>query len=59
MKDLTGKKVYIIDKQSDYFREWGTIVQFDSNNEIYVAIANGQDSIPLFSIDQLKVAKNI
>ena len=61
MKDLTGynligKKVFITDSDSSYYNEWGIIKDYDGDY-FYVAIAEGTDSIPIFSRDQFTVKK--
>ncbi len=53
---LAGQKVYITDKESIYFDEWGTVVDFDG--ECYhVAIANGKSAV-IFNRNQFKVPRN-
>ena len=51
---LIGKYVFINDKESIYFQEWGRIVDFDGD-VYYIAIADGADSIPIFDRSQFKV----
>lgn len=55
---LIGKKVYITDKLSQYYNEWGIIKAY-GGEYYHVAIANGTDSLPIFSRDQFRVAKTI
>lgn len=54
MKDLTNKVITITDKESMYYKEWGTIKFFDGDY-YHVAIADGKDSMPIFSRDQFKL----
>lgn len=55
---LIGKKVYITDKESIFFDEWGIVDYFDG--EYYgVRIANGSDSVPVFDRDQFKVPRKV
>ena len=54
---LIGKKVFIIDPESIYFGEWGTIADYDGE-VYYVRIADGKDSEPIFDRDQFKVPRN-
>lgn len=53
-KKLIGKKVIIIDKESFYYNEWGIVKDFDGKY-YYVAIANGNDNIPIFTRNQIKL----
>lgn len=53
---LIGKKVYITDKDSIYYNEWGIIKYYDG--ECYhIAIANGDDSLPIFNRDQFIIKR--
>lgn len=53
---LYGKKVYITDRESIYYGEWGIVDYFDG--EVYhVKIANGSDSVPIFDRWQFKVPR--
>ena len=54
---LIGKKCFIIDKESMYFGEWGIITEA-FNGEFLVAIANGTDSEPIFSRNQIRIPRN-
>jgi hypothetical protein len=54
---LIGKVAFIIDRDSIYRGEWGTIVDFDGD-VYYIAIANGTDSIPIFDRDQFRVRRS-
>jgi len=53
---LIGQKVYITDKESMYFDEWG-IIQEAFGGEYVVAIANGTDSMPIFERWQFKIPR--
>lgn len=53
---LIGKKVYIIDRESIYFGEWGIIDYFDGEN-YGVRIADGKGSVPEFLRWQFKVPR--
>lgn len=55
-RNLIGKVVDIINKDSLYYAEWGTIVAQDESG-YHVAIANGRDSVPVFDRDEFKVRK--
>jgi len=57
MDDLVQKKVLITDKTSDYYDEWGHIIEFDGDS-YHVAIADGKDSVPIFYRDQFRVYKS-
>lgn len=53
---LVGRKVYITDKESIYFGEWGEIMFYDG--EIYhIAIAKGKTSLVIFDRDQFRVPR--
>lgn len=53
---LIGRRVYITDKDSIYYGEWGIIAHYDG--ECYhIAIAAGRDSSPIFDRDQFKVPR--
>ena len=53
---LIGKRVYIIDRESIYFGEWGIVAFFDG--ECYhIRIANGSNSVPMFDRDQFRVPR--
>lgn len=54
---LIGKVAFITDRDSIYYGEWGTIVDFDGD-VYYIAIANGMDSIPIFDRDQFRVRRS-
>lgn len=56
MSNLIGKKAYIINKDSWYFGEWGTIVDFDGDS-YYIAIADGKDSIPCFDRSEFRIRR--
>ena len=51
---LIGKRVYITDKESIYYQEWGEIIDC-IDGLYYIAIAQGRDSVPVFDRDQFKV----
>ena len=55
-RNLVGRTVYITDPDSLYYDEWGIVVAQDKF-DYYVAIANGTDSVPVFSRDQIRVKK--
>lgn len=53
---LVGKRVYVVDKESIYYGEWGTVADFDG--ELYHGkIANGSDTMPVFDRKQLYVPR--
>ena len=54
--NLIGRKVYITDKESIYFGEWGIIADFDGE-VYYIKIANGNDGMPVFDRNQFKVPR--
>ena len=51
---LIGRKVYIIDKDSQYYGEWGVILHFDGE-QYHVSIAEGNNATPIFDRDQFKL----
>lgn len=53
---LIGKIAFITDKDSMYYGEWGTIVDFDGDL-YHIAIANGMDSIPVFGRKEFRVRR--
>lgn len=53
---LIGKRVYITDRGSIYFGEWGIIDSFDGE-VYYIRIANGTGSMPIFDRDQFRVPR--
>jgi hypothetical protein len=53
---LINKVAYIIDKDSIYYNEWGTIKDYDGEN-YYITIANGSDSIPAFKRNEFIVRR--
>lgn len=53
---LIGKKVFITDKESIYFDEWGIIDHFDG--ELYhIKIANGSSAVPVFDRWQFRIPR--
>ena len=56
---LIGKRIFITDKDSIYYREWG-IIKALNNDSFAVAIANGDDSYsyPIFDRDQFQIPRN-
>lgn len=54
---LIGKRVYITDKESIYFDEWG-IVDFFDGECYHVKIAGGGNSVPIFNRNQFKVPRS-
>ena len=54
--NIIGKFVTIKDKYSLWNGEWG-IVKFVDGDYIYVAIANDESSMPVFTRDQIKVRR--
>ena len=56
MKTLVGKKVDIIDRESFYFGEWGTIL-LEDGEDYHIAIADGKDSVPVFCRNQFRVKR--
>ena len=55
---MIGKKVYIIDKNSFYYNEWGIIKYYDGEY-YHIAIANGEDILPIFKRNEFKVKKQV
>lgn len=59
--NLQGRKVYIADKESIYFGEWGIVDHYDG--EVYhIRIADGsieRYSMPIFDRDQFKVSRKV
>ena len=53
---LIGKKVYITDRESIYFDEWGIVDYFDGDC-YHIKIANGSNSVPIFDRNQFKVPR--
>jgi hypothetical protein len=61
MKDSTGyslidRKVFITDKDSIYYNEWGTVKHYDGEY-FHIAIADETDHLPIFNRDQFTVSK--
>ncbi len=54
---LIGEKVYITDKKSIYYGEWGIIKDYDGEY-YYIAIASGTDSLPIFKRNEFKLRRN-
>jgi hypothetical protein len=54
---LIGRRVYITDKESIYFGEWGIIADYDGE-VYYIRIADGKDGMPIFDRDQFRVPRN-
>lgn len=56
---LIGKRVYITDKNSIYYQDWG-IIKALNGDSFAVAIANGDDkhSYPIFDRDQFQIPRN-
>lgn len=54
---MIGKIVYITDKKSIYFGEWGRVIASNEDGEYYVAIADGTDTLPIFSRNQFRIRK--
>jgi hypothetical protein len=52
---LINRRVYITDQKSIYFNEWGIVKDYDGEL-YYIAIANGTDSIPVFTRDQFQIS---
>lgn len=53
---LLGKRVYVVDKESLYYGEWGTVADYDG--ELYhVKIVDGSDTMPVFNRKQLYVPR--
>lgn len=52
-----GKAVFIKSPDSIYNGEWGVVKYFDGDY-YYVAIANGDDALPIFDRGELEVSKN-
>ena len=52
-----GKVAIVIDKYSMYFGEWGIIVDVDSDNCYYLAIAGDKSSTPVFDRCQIKIRR--
>lgn len=55
---LIGKKVIIKTKESIYFNEWGTIQHIDDDGYYHIAIANGQNSMPIFERNEITIVKD-
>ena len=53
---LIGKRAVITDRDSIYYGEWGTIVEYDGT-VYYIAIANDHSSIPVFMRYAFKVRR--
>ena len=53
---LIGKRVYITDRDSIYFGEWGIVADFDGE-VYYIRIANGKDSVPIFDRKQFRLPR--
>lgn len=53
---LVGKRVYIIDKESIYYGEWGIVAHYDGDS-YHIRIANGSDSVPVFDRKQFMVPR--
>ena len=45
---LIGKKAYITNKESFYYGEWGTTIDFDGEY-YYIAIADDNSAVPVFT----------
>lgn len=54
---LIGKEVTIINKESIYYHEWGTIQDYDGEF-YYINIANGTDSVPVFDRKEFRLNKS-
>lgn len=54
---MIGKLCYITDPESFYCGEWGMIIEVDEDGMIYVAVANGTDSVPVFDKTQIKIRR--
>lgn len=54
--NLIGKKVTITTRDSIYFGEWGTIIDFDGEY-YYVAISDDKTSVPVFDRTEFKVRR--
>lgn len=54
--NLVGKKVTITTRDSIYYGEWGTIVDFD-DDYYYIAIADDKSFLPAFYRDEFKVKR--
>lgn len=57
-KSLIGKRVTITNKESIYHGEWGIVKDCDEDGYYYVAIANGEDSLPIFTRNEFKVNRD-
>lgn len=55
--NIINKIVYITDKESIYFGEWGRVLAATEDGEFYVAIADGTDTLPIFNRKQFKIKK--
>lgn len=53
---LIGRRVYIIDKDSIYFGEWGIVTDYDGE-AYHIRIADGSDSVPIFDRSQFRVPR--
>lgn len=50
-----GKKCFIIDRESPYYKEWGIIKHYDGE-DFHVAIANG-NNLPIFERKQIRIPR--
>jgi hypothetical protein len=55
---LIDQKVYITDKESIYYGEWGIVKAYDGQC-YHIAIANGTDCMPIFDRKQFKIYRVI
>ena len=53
-RKLIDKKVIITDRESMYYKDWGTIIAYDGDY-FHVAIADGDDTVPVFERNQFKI----
>ena len=53
---LIGKLVFITDRESIYFGEWGIVRGYDGESYL-VAIAEGDNAHPIFDRDQFRVPR--
>ena len=56
MTGLIGRRVTITNLKSMYYEEWGTILDFDGEY-YYIAIADGDGSVPIFTRDEFRVPR--
>ena len=56
-KDLC-KRVFITNKDSMYYGEWGTVIYVDSDYFYGIAIADDVNNVPEFTRDEIRIPRN-